>query len=71
MTDPDELVVNLARDGLKLISRKIDGFGPGPGSTAGQRVEAANAWREWYNSVRPVQVDTQDALNLALPGAKK
>ena len=71
VTDPDELVVNLARDGLKLISRKIDGFGPGPGSTAGQRVEAANAWREWYNSVRPVQVDTQDALNLALPGAKK
>ena len=71
LSDPDEAVISVAREGLQLLSRKIVGFGPGAGSTPEQRLEAAKAWRDWYNSVRPVQADTQDSLNLASPGGSK
>ena len=71
LSDPDDAVVGVAREGLQLVSRKIVGFGPAAGSTPEQRLDASKAWRDWYNAVRPVQADTQDALNLAAPGASK
>ena len=52
-----------ARNGLQLLSRKVDGFGPPTEATPEQRQEAMRQWREWYNSVRPVdQAADQDDL---------
>lgn len=54
LTDPDESVVDAARVGLQLLSRKIDGLGPPSPSTPEQRAEAAKRWRAWYESIRPL-----------------
>jgi HEAT repeat protein len=61
LRDPDEGVVSEARTGLQVISRKLDGYGPPPGASPGQREEAANRWRAWYDSVRPPDLDGPDA----------
>jgi HEAT repeat protein len=52
--DADETVVRTAREGLQLLSRKIDGLGPPSPSTPEQRREAARLWSAWYESVRPI-----------------
>jgi hypothetical protein len=62
LRDTDESVVSEARQGLQLLSRKIDGFGPPSPSTPEQRVAAAKAWLGWYESVRPLGVDDADGL---------
>ncbi len=54
LLDPDPDVVDAARMGLQIISRKIDGLGPPSPSTPEQRKEAAARWREWYNTIRPL-----------------
>ena len=59
-TDPDEDVVDAARLGLQIISRKIEGLGPPSPSTPEQRKEAAARWREWYNAIRPLDLDDED-----------
>lgn len=58
LLDPDPDVVDAARMGLELISRKIEGFGPPSPSTPPQRKEAAERWRNWYNTIRPLDVAT-------------
>jgi hypothetical protein len=60
LRDPDENVVGEARTGLQVISRKIDGYGPVPGSTPEQRAEAAKKWKGWYDSVRPPDFEGPD-----------
>ena len=60
LTDPDEAVVAVAREGLQLLSRKPDGLGPPTPSTPDQRREAAGRWRAWYATVRPLDVEGQD-----------
>jgi HEAT repeats len=60
LTDPDPGVVETARIGLQLLSRKIDGMGPPPGATPERRREAAAKWRDWYNGVRPLDLEGQD-----------
>jgi hypothetical protein len=62
LLDPEEAVVGAARTGLQLLSRKIDGLGPPSPSTPDQRKEAAKAWREWYDSIRPLDVDADHDL---------
>lgn len=57
LRDPDEVVVREADRGLRLLSRKIAGFGPPDHSTPAQRAEASKAWKAWYESVRPLRVD--------------
>ncbi len=57
LRDPDESVVTEARQGLQLLSRKIDGLGPPSPSTPEQREAAVKAWRAWYESVRPLKLD--------------
>lgn len=54
LTDGEERVVESARLGLQLLSRKIDGPGPASPSTPEQRIEAARQWRAWYDSIRPL-----------------
>lgn len=60
LTDPDEAVVSVAREGLQLLSRQIAGHGPPSPSTPAQRREAADRWRAWYASIRPLDVEGQD-----------
>ncbi|MFI5458760.1 MAG: hypothetical protein ACHRXM_25310 [Isosphaerales bacterium] len=56
----DEEVVSAARLGLQLLSRKIDGLGPPSPSTPDERQAAARKWREWYEAIRPLDLDDQD-----------
>jgi hypothetical protein len=60
LTDADEAVVRTARDGLQLLSRKINDLGPPASSTPEQRREAAKRWGEWYASIRPLDLEGQD-----------
>ena len=53
MTDPDRRVVREARDGLRFISRRIDGFGLSDNYTDAQRYEALDHWKQWYMMLRP------------------
>jgi hypothetical protein len=51
----DKAVMFEAKNGLQLLSRKIDNsFGPPQEATPDQRREAMKKWRAWYQSVRPV-----------------
>lgn len=56
LEDPDEGVVAEAREGLQLLSRKIDGFGPPPNATPDQKKAAAGQWRQWFNDTRPPEL---------------
>lgn len=56
----DEEVVAAAKLGLQLLSRKIDGIGPPNPSTPEERQAAARAWRDWYEAIRPLDLDDQD-----------
>lgn len=67
LTDPDEDVVDAARMGLQTISRKIDGLGPPSPSTPAQRKEAAQRWREWFDAIRPLDLDDDEDEGSASP----
>jgi hypothetical protein len=69
LTDPDEQVVGVARDGLQLLSRKIDGLGPPSPSTPDQRREAAARWRAWYAATRPLDLEGLDVATPPAPGS--
>jgi len=60
LNDPDDSVVTVAREGLQLLSRKIEGFGPPTPSTPDQRRDAVKRWRDWYASIRPLDLEGQD-----------
>jgi HEAT repeat protein len=51
--DPDPRVVRQARDSLRLLSRKINGFGLSDEPTDGAKLEAMERWKQWYLSIRP------------------
>ncbi len=66
----DEEVVGAARLGLLLLSRKIDGFGPPSPSTAEDRKAAAAKWREWFEAIRPLDLDDhEEAKAPVAPGS--
>lgn len=53
LSDPDIPTKRFARDGLRFISRRFDGFGM-PDTPTDQEVrEAQRAWRDWYKSLDP------------------
>lgn len=54
LSDPDPRIVLEARDTLRLLSRKIDGFGLPANSTSVERLAAVEKWQAWYLSLRPV-----------------
>ncbi len=60
LVDPEENVVAAATQGLQLLSRKLEGLGPPSPSTPAQRKEAAQAWRAWYDAIRPLDADADD-----------
>jgi hypothetical protein len=51
--DPDPRIVRKARDALRLISRKIDGFGLEDDPSEGAKLEAIQRWKQWYLGIRP------------------
>jgi hypothetical protein len=53
LSDPDRRVVRAARDGLRSISRNVEGFGPSDNFDDGERSQAVDRWKQWYRSVRP------------------
>jgi hypothetical protein len=53
LSDPEPDVMRQARDGLRRISRKLDGFGPSDNPAPGERDEAIAKWKAWYRAVRP------------------
>jgi hypothetical protein len=53
LSDPDHRIVREARDGLRLISRKFQGFGL-PANPTPQQVEIARQkWKQWYLAICP------------------
>jgi hypothetical protein len=53
LSDPNPQVVREARDGLRLISRKFQGFGL-PSNPTPQQVETVQGqWKGWYLAIRP------------------
>jgi hypothetical protein len=52
ITDEDPRVTSTARNGLRLISRKFNGFGLSDLPSAAEKELAAKNWRRWYRSVR-------------------
>ena len=69
LNDPDDAVVGEARAGLQLLSRKIEGLGPAPGATPGQKAEAIARWRAWYESLRAVADAAEPDPGTASKGA--
>ncbi len=53
LSDPDWRIVMEARDGLRRISRKYEGFGLPDKPTEDQQKLAKQRWSEWYLSLRP------------------
>ena len=64
LTDPDNRVAIEARNGLRFLSRKFDGFGMPDNPTEAQRATAAGHWRAWYYALRP---EAEEREEIVLP----
>lgn len=53
LTDPDDRVAIEARNGLRFISRKFDGFRMPDEPNEAQKKAAQQAWKDWLRSIRP------------------
>jgi hypothetical protein len=53
LNDSDPAVVREARDGLRRISRKLDGFGLPDEYTSEQLRDEIEHWKAWYKAIRP------------------
>jgi len=53
MTDPDKRVVREARDGLRFVSRRFQGYGLDDNFSDNERYDALVKWKAWYRRVRP------------------
>jgi hypothetical protein len=58
--DEDDGVVAEARTGLRILSRKIEGYGPYDGASIDQKREAAKQWLAWYKDAQPMNTANQD-----------
>jgi hypothetical protein len=57
LTDPDEKVRLYARDGLRFISRRMEGFGlPATDPTREDIRKAVASWQKWYSNLDPAYV---------------
>lgn len=53
LTDPDKRVVREARDGLRFVSRRFEGYGLPDNYNDQQLRDVIERWKSWYLSVRP------------------
>lgn len=56
LSDPDGPVKMYARDGLRFLSRKFDGFGMPDEPSRVEIEQAQKNWRAWYRSINPKYV---------------
>lgn len=56
LSDPDDSVRMFARDGLRFISRKFEGFGMSKKPSRQEREKAQMEWRDWYRRMNPKYV---------------
>lgn len=56
LSDPDGPVRRYARDGLRFLSRKFDGFGMPDDPTVADIQQAQRKWRDWYRTMDPQYV---------------
>ncbi|WP_372719092.1 hypothetical protein [Novipirellula sp.] len=53
LSDPDPAVPRYARDGLRFISRRFEGFGMPDKPNKSEVTQAQMQWREWYRKFNP------------------
>ena len=53
LSDPDNSVKRYARDGLRFISRKFEGYGMPDKPDDSEMRQAQKKWREWYRTMNP------------------
>ena len=53
LADSDPYLAREARDGLRFISRRFEGFGLKNEFTREEQLEAVDKWVKWYSGVRP------------------
>jgi len=53
LTDEDRRVSLAARDGLRRLARRPEGFGLNADATAAEKILAADRWKKWYRAIRP------------------
>jgi hypothetical protein len=70
LMDSDSQVVSTSRQGLQLLSRKIDGLGPPDAATPEQRQEAAVNWRAWYDAIRPLEAGALEDDDIRKPARR-
>ncbi|MFK8115390.1 MAG: hypothetical protein AB8B91_24550 [Rubripirellula sp.] len=56
LSDGDDSVRMYARDGLRFISRKFEGFGMSKTPSRPEREKAQLEWRDWYRRMNPKYV---------------
>ncbi|WP_246146480.1 hypothetical protein [Rubripirellula lacrimiformis] len=56
LSDPDKVARQYARDGLRFISRKFEGFGMPDEPSDAEVDQAQEQWRDWYRTVDPTYV---------------
>ncbi|WP_143543872.1 hypothetical protein [Rhodopirellula sp. MGV] len=60
LSDPDKTVRLYARDGLRFISRKFEGFGMPDKPSNSELRQAQRSWREWFLKMKPDYVFVDD-----------
>jgi len=56
LSDPDSSVRRYARDGLRFISRRFDGFDLSNDPTPAEVDQVQGKWRDWYRTMNPKYV---------------
>lgn len=56
LTDGDDRVTKVARDGLRVVSRKFNGFQLGDHPDTQEKEAAAKRWQSWYQNTRSTPV---------------
>ncbi|QDT08724.1 hypothetical protein K239x_06660 [Planctomycetes bacterium K23_9] len=62
LSDPDKSVRRYARDGLRMISRKFEGYGMSDDPDYAELSKVQSSWRDWYRSMDPSYVFLDDDL---------
>ena len=53
LSDPDDDVSVAARDSLRFVTRKFDGFRMPDRPTPADKRAAVEAWKAWYEAINP------------------
>ncbi|MBT5885348.1 MAG: hypothetical protein HOH50_14090 [Planctomycetaceae bacterium] len=66
LSDPDENATREARNALRFISRRLNGFGLPDVPSPAEKAEAIEKWRNWFLQVRPeAELEPEDITSSA------